>query len=64
MTALHPTIAKVTERIVQRSAASRLKYLDLIDRGRAAGTNRTQLSCGTLAHGIAASGEDTPVIRL
>ena len=63
MTDLHPTIAKVTERIVQRSAASRLKYLDLIERGRDAGTNRAQLSCGNLAHGFAASGEDKPVIR-
>ena len=63
MTDLHPTIATVTERIVRRSAASRRKYLDLIERGRDAGTNRDQLSCGNLAHGFAASGEDKPVIR-
>ncbi len=63
MTDLHPVIAKVTERIVERSAASRLKYLDLIERGRDAGTNRAQLSCGNLAHGFAASGEDKPAIR-
>ncbi|ODT90594.1 MAG: phosphogluconate dehydratase [Sphingobium sp. SCN 64-10] len=63
MTELHATIAKVTERIVARSAASRLRYLDLIERGRDAGTNRDQLSCGNLAHGFAASGEDKPVIR-
>lgn len=63
MTELHPTLAKVTERVVARSAASRLRYLDLIERGRDAGTNRDQLSCGNLAHGFAASGEDKPVIR-
>ena len=63
MTDLHPVIAKVTERIVKRSAASRLKYLSLIERGRDAGTNRDQLSCGNLAHGFAASGEDKAVIR-
>src|ERR1043165_6124532 len=63
MTDLHPVIAKVTERIEKRSAASRLKYLDLIERGREAGTNRAQLSCGNLAHGFAASGQDKPVIR-
>ncbi|WP_022682192.1 phosphogluconate dehydratase [Sphingobium bisphenolivorans] len=63
MTDLHPVIAKVTERIEKRSAASRLKYLSLIERGRDAGTNRAQLSCGNLAHGFAASGEDKPVIR-
>ncbi|QGP78657.1 phosphogluconate dehydratase [Sphingobium sp. CAP-1] len=63
MNDLHPVIAKVTARITQRSAASRRKYLDLIERGRDAGTNRAQLSCGNLAHGFAASGEDKPVIR-
>ncbi|MDX3901546.1 MAG: phosphogluconate dehydratase [Sphingobium sp.] len=63
MTDLHPVIAKVTERIVQRSAPRRRQYLDLIERGRDAGTNRDKLSCGNLAHGFAASGEDKPVIR-
>ncbi|EPR15902.1 phosphogluconate dehydratase [Sphingobium indicum IP26] len=63
MTDLHPVIARVTERIAKRSAASRLKYLSLIERGRDAGTNRDQLSCGNLAHGFAASGEDKAVIR-
>ncbi|WP_294131888.1 phosphogluconate dehydratase [Sphingobium sp.] len=63
MTELHPTIAKVTERIVARSAKSRRHYLDLIERGRDAGTNRESLSCGNLAHAFAASGEDKPVIR-
>ncbi|HKY82860.1 MAG TPA: phosphogluconate dehydratase [Sphingobium sp.] len=63
MTDLHPVIAKVTERITERSARQRLKYLDLIERGRDAGTNRTQLSCGNLAHGFAASGEDKAAIR-
>ncbi len=63
MTDLNPVIAKVTARITERSAKSRLKYLDLIERGRDAGTNRAQLSCGNLAHGFAASGEDKPVIR-
>ncbi|MCW2367356.1 phosphogluconate dehydratase [Sphingobium sp. B7D2B] len=63
MTDLNSTVAAVTQRIVQRSAASRRKYLDLIERGRDAGTNRDRLSCGNLAHGFAASGEDKPAIR-
>ncbi|AMK18366.1 MULTISPECIES: phosphogluconate dehydratase [Sphingobium] len=63
MTDLHPVIAKVTDRIVKRSASRRCQYLDLIERGRDAGTNRTQLSCGNLAHAFAASGEDKPAIR-
>lgn len=63
MTDLHSTVAAVTERIVRRSAARRGKYLDLIKRGRDAGTNRGKLSCGNLAHGFAASGEDKGVIK-
>ncbi len=61
--ALHPTVAKVTDRIVARSASSRAAYLDLIDRARAQGLNRPKLSCGNLAHGFAAAGEDKPLIR-
>ena len=60
---LHPVVAKVTDRIVQRSKDSRAAYLDLIARQRDAGLNRPQLSCGNLAHGFAASGEDKAVLR-
>ncbi|MGH6694268.1 phosphogluconate dehydratase [Sphingopyxis sp.] len=63
MTTLHPTIAAVTDRIIARSAKRRAAYLDLMDRQREAGTNRGNLSCGNLAHGFAASGEDKPAIR-
>ncbi|HKX22502.1 MAG TPA: phosphogluconate dehydratase [Rhizorhapis sp.] len=63
MTDLHSTVAAVTQRIVRRSAARRGKYLDLIKRGRDAGTNRGKLSCGNLAHGFAASGEDKGIIK-
>lgn len=63
MTTLHPTIAAVTDRIVQRSAATRRRYLDLMDQQREHGTNRGNLSCGNLAHAFAASGEDKPMIR-
>ena len=63
MTTLHPTIAAVTDRIIARSRTRRAAYLDLMDRQRDAGTNRGNLSCGNLAHGFAASGEDKPAIR-
>jgi phosphogluconate dehydratase len=63
MTNLNPVIAKVTERIIARSAPRRAAYLDLMERQREAGTNRGNLSCGNLAHGFAASGEDKPAIR-
>jgi phosphogluconate dehydratase len=63
MTDLNPVIAKVTDRIIERSRPRRAAYLDLMDRQREAGTNRGNLSCGNLAHGFAASGEDKPAIR-
>ena len=63
MTILHPTIAAVTDRIVARSVQRRAAYLDLIERQREAGTNRGNLSCGNLAHGFAAAGDDKPAIR-
>ena len=63
MTDLNPVLAKVTDRIIARSAPRRASYLDLMDRQREAGTNRGNLSCGNLAHGFAASGEDKPAIR-
>ena len=61
--ALHPTLAKVTDRIVARSRYSRAAYLALIDRARDAGVNRPQLTCGNLAHGFAAAGDDKPALR-
>ncbi len=63
MTKLHPVIEAVTARVIERSAPSRRAYLDLMDRQREAGTSRPNLSCGNLAHGFAAAGEDKPVIR-
>ncbi len=60
---LNPTVAKVTDRIVKRSRDTRQVYLDLIDQQRDGGVHRPNLSCGNLAHGFAASGEDKPAIR-
>jgi phosphogluconate dehydratase len=60
---MHEIVSAVTERVIRKSAKSRAKYLDLIKRGRDAGTNRGKLSCGNLAHGFAASGDDKPVIK-
>lgn len=60
---MHSAIEAVTDRIIKRSEKTRRVYLDLIERGRHAGTNRAQLSCGNLAHGFAASGEDKAAIK-
>jgi phosphogluconate dehydratase len=63
MPELHPEVAAVTARIVERSRDSRRAYLDLIDREREAGVHRPKLACGNLAHGFAAAGEDKAAIR-
>ncbi|KAB7647657.1 phosphogluconate dehydratase [Polymorphobacter fuscus] len=63
MSPLNPVIAAVTARIVERSAVSRQRYLDFITREGEAGTARPRLSCGNLAHGFAAAGDDKPAIR-
>ncbi len=63
MSELHPVVAAVTQRIIARSAKGRQDYLDLIARARDAGVNRPTLSCGNLAHGFAASGDDKAAIR-
>ena len=60
---LHPTVERVTQRIIERSRPTRAAYLDLIERSREQGLNRPQLSCGNLAHGFAASGEDKTLIK-
>ncbi|QMW22188.1 phosphogluconate dehydratase [Sandaracinobacteroides saxicola] len=62
MTEMNATVARVTARIVERSAQRRGRYLDFIARERDAGINRSRLSCGNLAHAFAASGEDKAVI--
>lgn len=60
---LHPVIAAITARIIERSRISRQRYLDLIARERESGIARPRLSCGNLAHGFAASGHDKSAIR-
>ena len=63
MTKLNAEIAAVTYRIVERSKASRARYLDLIRREREGGISRPRLSCGNFAHGFAAAGDDKAAIR-
>jgi phosphogluconate dehydratase len=60
---LHSEVERVTKRIVERSRPGRQAYLDLIARERERGVDRPRLSCGNLAHGFAAAGEDKRTIR-
>ncbi|MFL6795044.1 MAG: phosphogluconate dehydratase [Sphingomicrobium sp.] len=62
MTALHPTIATVTDRIIERSKPTRRRYLELMAEQKDRGINRSRLSCGNFAHGFAASGDDKAAI--
>ena len=59
---LNSTIGTVTGRIIERSKATRRRYLDLIAEQKERGINRPRLSCGNFAHGFAASGEDKEAI--
>jgi phosphogluconate dehydratase len=55
---LDSTIAHVTDRIRDRSAASRRDYLGRMQRAADAGPIRAHLSCGNQAHAYAAMGPD------
>ena len=55
---LHPGLAAITDRIVERSRDARGQYLDKIARAAEAGPARGHLSCGNQAHAYAAMGDD------
>ena len=55
---LHPMIARVTDRIRERSHARRSDYLSRLHKAVATGPARSHLSCGNQAHAYAAMGED------
>src|SRR5512139_939034 len=63
MARLDARIGTVTDRIIERSRASRGRYLQLMADEAERGINRPRLSCGNVAHGFAASGEDKQAIR-
>jgi phosphogluconate dehydratase len=56
--ALHPTLARVTDRIRARSQEVRGAYLDRIRAAGEAGPARGHLACGNQAHAYAAMGVD------
>ncbi len=55
---LHPTLARVTDRIRARSERSRGQYLARLAQAVATGPVRAHLSCGNQAHAYAAMGPD------
>ncbi|MCA3523318.1 MAG: phosphogluconate dehydratase [Rhodobacter sp.] len=55
---LHPTIAAVTDRIREKSAATRGPYLERMAKAVSDGPARAHLSCGNQAHAYAAMSGD------
>ena len=54
---MNPVITKVTERIIERSAASRAGYLARMTAAHNDGPARHTMSCSNIAHAIAANSE-------
>ncbi|APE29392.1 phosphogluconate dehydratase [Aurantiacibacter gangjinensis] len=63
MSNLHPTIARVTDRIIEKSKDSRRAYLYLIDREADNQPERSQVSCSNLAHAFAGAEEDQEALK-
>jgi len=51
--ALHPKVAEVTARIIERSKETRADYLRRMDAARDSGVGRAKLSCANWAHAFA-----------
>ncbi|MFK7956450.1 MAG: phosphogluconate dehydratase [Lysobacterales bacterium] len=56
---IHQTLERVTERVSTRSAGTRADYLQRMQVAADKGSSRGSLSCGNLAHGIAAEEAST-----
>lgn len=54
---MHPIITKVTNRIIERSRPTRQDYLARMTTLKEQSPHRSTLSCGNLAHGFAACGQ-------
>ena len=52
---LHPVVADVTTRVIERSRGTRADYLERMDAAAARGPARGKLSCANFAHAFAAS---------
>ncbi|WP_068828418.1 phosphogluconate dehydratase [Pseudomonas sp. BMS12] len=62
---MHPRVLQVTERLIERSRATRQHYLALIATAAAQGPQRGRLQCANFAHGVAGcSATDKQTLRL
>ena len=61
---MNKDVVAITNRIIERSKATRSAYLKKIDDAKSTTVHRASLSCGNLAHGFAACGkEDKAALR-
>lgn len=61
---IHQTVERVTKRIQERSGEHRRAYLDQVMAAKNDRPRRERLSCGNLAHGVAACGGDQQALKL
>ncbi|SFT78919.1 6-phosphogluconate dehydratase [Actinopolyspora lacussalsi subsp. righensis] len=63
-TSVHPVVREVTERIAERSSATRREYLERIRAAKRTEPARANMACSNLAHGFAAiSGTDRESVK-
>jgi len=55
---LNPVMTRVTQRVIERSAPTRRRYLDRMAKAKSDGPARAHLSCSGQAHAFAAAGDD------
>ena len=60
---LHPEIARITRRIIDKSAEGRQAYLDLMKREAERAPDRNEVSCSNLAHAYAGALEDQDALK-
>jgi len=60
--ALHETLKRVTDRVIERSASERSDYLKRMAAAAEDGPRRAHLACGNLAHAYAASPDDDKAV--
>ena len=62
---MHPRVVEVTDRLIERSRATRQRYLAMIRAAASEGPQRGKLQCANFAHGVAGcTGHDKQTLRL
>ncbi|WJY17576.1 phosphogluconate dehydratase [Alteriqipengyuania flavescens] len=63
MSNLDPRIARITDRIIERSKPGRTAYLELMERERERAPEKSSVSCSNLAHAFAGALEDQEALK-